>query len=863
MPSNPFAQEMERRQNPFASELTRRTKGGSQDEIVARALGGTTEGTPSENLGKVRDAVVPYAQSLNKGLLSLAGMPTDIGNMALRAVGLPAMPGGGRDIQEAASRVGITAAPGEEPEGLGHRAAEIAGASALPVAGTLARGYQVASRGAQAVQNAGPFSKAAVMASERPGAALAFEGASIGGAAAGGEIAEAMYPDSDIAEVIGELAGGFTPMAAMSGPTVSLARKAGRGVTSALFPFTETGGRIRAARHLQRNAEDPATALRGLSSDDVLPEVPITPARRTGDPRMVAMEESVAGDAPDFAKATREQLEGSQRQAQSAARGIGGDSAATRQALEDRRRAVVASVEARAQKAAEDVQEAIRRMDPDATRPEIARAARQKVEAQLEAAEQAEDQLWRQVDSSAPAGMDRARQTFEELTQGRSKFADPDEIPAFLRRAMDKVTGDETVGDLQTLRSRILKEIRNERADVTREPDRRKIAALTDMQESLLEDMQAVERVSEPIATALAHSRKLNETFRKGQVGKLLGYERKGALHVAPEDTVKRILSGEARGTNVREFLNAAPEAADDLRKYLRASFLMQVGDEPTSKAARQFFRKYDEVLQQFPDLSRELRNASLMGDYAKRMGLRSDKTKRLAYNARKARASLYLDGQIGDEWKRVMRSDNPARMARSLRNRVSGDKKAAEGLKSGLVEYLLDASKQGISEAGEEIVSGARLANLLKKHRNVLSSVGMSPAEQQRIQRAANTLRKLQTKPQPQGPSYKVEDEPAFFLQLAGRLIGAKGGQRLAGGGFGSSLVMAQAGSANVLNKIRALTKDKATELVAQAMADKELFEALMTGPTARQAQQRKAAQTINAWLASPAAEQAQQQNE
>ena len=87
--------------------------------------------------------------------------------------------------------------------------------------------------------------------------------------------------------------------------------------------------------------------------------------------------------------------------------------------------------------------------------------------------------------------------------------------------------------------------------------------------------------------------------------------------------------------------------------------------------------------------------------------------------------------------------------------------------------------------------------------------------------------------------------------MQLLAALVGAKSGQRVAGHGMGSSLVLAQFFSNKMRNALATVTADKATEIMVAAHRDPKLYAALLTGPTASARAQERASQVLNAWLA------------
>ncbi|WP_440997653.1 SAP domain-containing protein [Arhodomonas sp. SL1] len=844
--------------DPFATELQRRRQTSERERS-----GSSDEGGILEQAG--RD-FVSGAKSFAGGALDVIGMPADLLNTALGAVGAPEIPGDSEDLRELASDYGVAYEWDEEPNTVGNRASRIMGGSAIPYAGLIGRGAQLARTGAA---GGGFVDDAARTVATRPGPAAAAEGASIAGATAGGETAEWIMPESELAEALGELAGGFTPAAVTGGPTAQLAKWAGRKAKKGALSFTETGGKVRAADRMQRAAADPDAAAARVGGDDTLSEAPLSPARRSGDRRLLSIERSVAEADPEFDERLSRQLSEANRVTRRAATDLDGDPARARELLENRREHLLDTLDRRAAQAADEADEAIQRLDPDASPREISQAARSRVENALDDARRTETELWSSLDRDAPATLSTTRRTLRAELANRSRFDDPEDVPQWLTKAIDetespilgpdgKPAGSEgvTFGDVHALRQRVGSALAEERAKPA--PNRSKVRILSQTYDSLLDDMASAEGQGKALESALAYSRKLNQRFRQGTVGRLLGFERRGGPAVDPADTLRKIVGGQASGTQAREFLEAAPEARQDVANYLRAAFLSQATEEGTvnPRAARAFRRKHGEVLDQLPELKAELSDADRMARAAKRFKARAGNARRLAYNRNKSRAALYLDGAPGEEWDRVLRSKEPAKAARALRRKIGKDPKARQGLKSSFVETLMRRAEAGdVADDGTRFVSGRRFRRLLEDHEDVADALGFTDAERRRLERIATTFERMETRPRSGEPV--MDDMPGEIASLIARLIGAKSGQRMADG-MGSSLVMAQHFSQRMQRLLGRITRDKGREIIAASMDDPELFRALMTNAREHPEDARKAVQRINAWLVGQASQAA-----
>ncbi|MQM38770.1 hypothetical protein KBTX_02789 [wastewater metagenome] len=845
--------------NPFAAELQRRERTTERDSRQS--------GDGASLMEQAGRDFVSGAKSFAGGVIDVVGMPADLANSALEAVGAPSIPGGANDLRALASDYGIAYQRGNEPETVGNRASRILGGSAIPYAGVASRGAQLA-RGA--IAGTGLLDDAARTLATRPGATAAAELTSVAGATAGGEVGEAVAPNSEVAEALGELVGGFAPAAVSNGPAMQLARGAGRAAKAGAVPFTKAGGRVRAARRLQRAAADPEAASTRVAGEDTLSEAPLSPARRSGDKRLMGIERTAADENPELDAKLSDDLTTANRVTREAATDLDGDPARARDILEQQRAALLDELDQRAAEAAQKADDAIQRLDPGATQRDISEVARTRVETALDDARRTEAELWGQVNRDAPATLSATRRTLRGELGQRSRFDDPEDVPSWLTRAAEETdsqilgpdgqpTGGENVtfGDVHALRQRVGSALAEERAKPA--PNRNKIRILANVSDSLLNDMAAAEGQGDALDTALSYSRELNRKFRRGAVGRLLGFERRGGPAVDPADTLRKIVSGQASGTQVREFLDAVPDAGEDVASYLKAAFLAQASDGGTvnPRAARAFRRKHAEVLDQLPELKSELSNADHMARAAKRLQSRATNAKRLAFNRAKSRAALYLDGPPGDEWDRVLRSKEPKKAATALVRKVRGDRKAKQGLKSSFIDHLIRRSELGdTAQDGERFVSGKRLKRLMLGHGDTMDALGFTGAEKRRLNKVANTFERIEAKPSSGEPV--IDDTPSEWLSLLARYLGARSGQHMADG-MGSSLVMAQHFSQRAQRILGKLTRDKAAELVTASVDDPELFRALLASPTSMKTKEAKnAAKRINAWLASPASQMA-----
>lgn len=158
-------------------------------------------------------------------------------------------------------------------------------------------------------------------------------------------------------------------------------------------------------------------------------------------------------------------------------------------------------------------------------------------------------------------------------------------------------------------------------------------------------------------------------------------------------------------------------------------------------------------------------------------------------------------------------------------------------------------ASGAEATESGIGLISGDKLLRDLTENQVVMENLGMSLDEIQRLRNMGESIQAMANK-SPSAVTELFEDGPASIMQLIAALAGAKGGQRMAGGGLGSSMVMAQYMSNKARNTLARLTSNEAQNLMKQAVTDPQLYQALLTKPTARLPLIRERVQYLESWL-------------
>ena len=189
---------------------------------------------------------------------------------------------------------------------------------------------------------------------------------------------------------------------------------------------------------------------------------------------------------------------------------------------------------------------------------------------------------------------------------------------------------------------------------------------------------------------------------------------------------------------------------------------------------------------------------------------------------------------------------NDPYAITRRVRNMSAED--IAE-TQSDMFHTLLQQAKTFDADTGTEGVSGERFLQLLNDRADSLVAAQMDEGTINRAREIAEQLAIMEAK-SPSAVAELYEDGPANILELMATLVGAKQGQRVAGRGMGSSLVLAQYFAQKARKTLETLTQTEAADLLSQAATDPELFAALLTKQGALPRAQYEATQLINGYL-------------
>lgn len=862
-------------------------------EAAFRSMPAPGDGQPSPGRG---GGFLPF---VNRAIAGVAGAPVDIANavigmdprylpfgvgQAAAAAGARPLPvsqqplGGSASIEAGLARLGSAVNAPMVPE-VGQQPVEIEeylGRGVGEAAGMLIPGYGAARA---AAQSAGPvvsrvgqsLTNAMTRAPSRFAAAEMAAGA---GAGAGRYVAEENFPGDPTAALYGELAGGLGVGALLSAPGLAWRYSpTTRVAAAAITPFTKPGAQSRAANRMMSLAEDPFTAAR-LAETPTISE--LTPAQRTGEPRLLALEKAAADENPALAKQLRDRAAAAQETLEAEARALGGRPEDTRAFLESRVTRLTDALNVRVEQAQTRARERIAALEPGTPAAEASRIAREEFDKAYAAARTQMRELYRAVPPDVQIDTAPLIQRFAALVD-ETPVTGQQNIPEYVRKFLSADSPDRLA---PTVRPDVLLEMRASLTPMIgaarKAGDLSQLRILEIISKDVLAAIDSVPETGGPYDIARNFSRQMDAKFRGSAAGPLSERTSRGAPEIAPELTLEELLKsgGPKADIAARDLLAAtgdSPETRAAIENYLTQSFRNkaisgegQIKPEP----AANWMRRNAALLDRFPDVRNRLAEAvsaqgrmetltARQAAVERRLRQRGDtRMERLLDQRQESATARYLNAEPGAEVGRVFKADDPAALAASLRRSVDRDPsgKALSGLRAAFIDNLFARARQTTPDG--PVFNGSVIMDALNdpKQAAALGKIFDAPALR-RLQQIGTELTALErTRGELPNVGRVMEDAPAALLSFVGRVAGAQTAARVARATGAIGTIQAPGfASAAVQKFLTRLTRDRAQKLLTAAVTDPDLFATLMS-PMRTAAQQNIAARRLQGWMAGTA---------
>jgi hypothetical protein len=278
-------------------------------------------------------------------------------------------------------------------------------------------------------------------------------------------------------------------------------------------------------------------------------------------------------------------------------------------------------------------------------------------------------------------------------------------------------------------------------------------------------------------------------------------------------------------------------------------------------RAAKGFLVKRGDVLEEFPELRARFEEAIEASDVSTLRTKRAEGLAKRLNDPKISRAAVFLKEPVEAAMKRVINSGNPEKTMREIVKQAGRDPTgdAVKGLKTAFGDFLLRKATTGHPTAkGEFVISGLVLKRIMGE--GPVSRVAkelLSPEEQKRLQQiidvAAKVEKAIHATVRPEGI---IADKPSLLFTTVAGVAGAQAGRQIATA-TGGGTVQTPGILAGVFRRaITAGVQDPARRLLIEAVADKDLFAALLRGDVVP-ADQKAIRKQLNGWLISIGAEE------
>jgi len=180
-------------------------------------------------------------------------------------------------------------------------------------------------------------------------------------------------------------------------------------------------------------------------------------------------------------------------------------------------------------------------------------------------------------------------------------------------------------------------------------------------------------------------------------------------------------------------------------------------------------------------------------------------------------------------------------------------DEPTASASRADITRHLVTKASPADVTTGQPRLSGKGLQTQIEQNASALRAAGFTDADVGRMEQIAQRLVTIQQK-SPTASTQLINDHLGFLSGLVSRVAGAKFAKRVtAATGTGGPGVLALTGFGSRMSEklFKNLSFDGAQKLLSDAVADPELFAALLTRPTSSGMRQVRANRQLNAWLA------------
>lgn len=670
-----------------------------------------------------------------------------------------------------------------------------------------------------------------------------------GGAAASADLADEMgAPEwgQQLAGMMGGMGTGAIPFLGTRAPTALGIRKGISAVKRAAAPYTDSGARDVARKRIQELAggEERAQELAGRITGDN--EFNLTPAQRTGDENMLAVEQTAGDMDPALRDRLDQRLVGSNQSATKALSNMGGDVEAAQAFIAERRTRAKDAIQSNLDAAVNRAETRMTEAGPRRTETENSRIVADEIRRAETSALDQEAQLWAAVPRGAQVGTENAKTAAQSIIE---TIPDAQRVdiprPVLDLMAREEVYGQAaSVNDMHGLYSKLRQVARSAMAGNDQNKNMARIA--NSVADAILEDLGAIggeTAIGRAVNDARTFSRSMHETFSQGVVGRLLKRTLDGDDRIVSDQTLSAGLRGGGVGALVGaegiERAAQSQQARDGITDYMRRRFTERATSPdgtPTKTGGAAYMRDNSEVLARYPQLRQTLDNAVTSRNEATRRTDRAKSLNSAIDNPRLSATAGFVDAPANKALDTILNARNPRAAAAQIFQTARRDQtgEAVDGLKGAVVDRLIGQSRQ--QAGGAAMSSGQRFSQTMQDpNMQMVMNRVFTDAERRRVNAIGDELLKIDNA---RAGTPDIGDlssaTPNRIIEYVARIYAANQGASLGNGG--SSIQTAAMASGQMKRLLGNLQNDKAARLLMDAVEDPELFRTLLMEPAAIQ---------------------------
>ena len=462
---------------------------------------------------------------------------------------------------------------------------------------------------------------------------------------------------------------------------------------------------------------------------------------------------------------------------------------------------------------------------------------RNTIEANLKAAKATENSLWEAAKphaNSIDADVTPIIDNLNAVVQAQPNNISPDRI--IPGRIVQKIKnlgkaegreGIENLTELQALRSDILDESRKATTEGRFDQARK----LNDLQSNVLKIMDN----NDPqglLVRARTESRALNETFRQGEVGKLLGLVGDAEDAVKPLNTLDDIFAPTAAGNqaqNVDDFFKATgQEGVAQAEEFLRAKFKRASfpdGGDMSVQGASSFLRNNEGALEMLPNLRREIEDGINTAKRLDRQIVSRSKSSKSVQDRSNAAVILGSDPRVAVSEVlrgRPFRMDSVGEVEKLMRSAKTPAEK--RGLTRAVFDHVADQSFKDTQE-------GTRRLDLVKLTNNIdfLSKSKIFAGDDlNRLKGLSKEIQRIQKLSKSAINTNLSLSNESLMTDIMASVLGARIGGSIGGSTGGGSIQTASRTASLARKLVSRLDQDKIVSLLEEAIYDPQVFKTL-----------------------------------